>query len=435
MSEHARSPDDIAHETRSTRQSLLVGLLALVIGLATFAFHEHLPLLLEYREGPLPPMYHWDSQSYLSIARGDYWDVASPFSKRALYPFLARSTSDALGISLDAAFLSLNLIAFGVFAYGLARCLAHVRLDSRIALLFLLTPFPLASLELAYMPDLFHMALVACFFWLLFERRWLLALLVLFAAFATRESTLLLCLVCAGVAFLHRQRPLFVGSLIVLCLGVIVTSTAARFGRPNVHHLPDALYLALKIPYNFALNILGVEISTNVIPGAAPIYRWQLPSFLHVGLDREIGVSFNWRRPATTLLVLLSAFGTGPLIAWKFRRFPRPASLAIKVSTAYGLICCLLGPSLGSLVDRLVGYGWPLFWITMPWLLRDHLARWSPQDRIILAACYLLASWWPSLNGFSADTAALPSLAAASLLAIPYFVTIIKLRQDDHARA
>jgi hypothetical protein len=418
-------------------QPVLAAVVMAVIGVAVFCGHRQLPLLQEYRDQPLPPMYHWDSQSYLAMANGQYSEVHSPFSKRALYPFLARAVAAGLGVRLEIAFLGLNLLAFTALAYCLARCLLLAGCDGRLACLFLLTPFPLALLELAYMPDLVYMALTALCFLLLFSERLIWALLVLFIAFVTRESTLLLCLVCAGVGLFRRKRTLVVGSLIVLVAGTLATNYFARLGQPNVHHLPESLYLALKVPYNFILNFLGVHVSSNVIPGQPPLFTWQLPAFLHLGLDREIGVDWDWTRPVATLVVLLALFGTGPLFVWKYfrrNRLSAPAPLAIQVTAIYGLICYVLGPSLGNLIDRLVGYGWPLFWIALPWLVREAGLRLRQRDWYMLGVCYLFCAWWPSLIGFAPDKAPLPNPLPNALLLIPYLVSFLLLRQRNQDR-
>ena len=76
-------------------------------------------------------------------------------------------------------------------------------------------------------------------------------------------------------------------------------------------------------------------------------------------------MNWDWRYPVATLLVFLALFGNGPLFLRKYfrrRHLAAPAPLAIQVTAIYGLICYLLGPALGNLIDRLVGYGWPLFW-------------------------------------------------------------------------
>lgn len=413
-------------------QALWTALVAVMLGWGVLLAHRQLPLLQEYREQPLPPMYHWDSQSYQSLAKGQYSEVPSPFSKRVLYPFLAKTLAAKLGVRLETAFVGLNLLAFGLLAYGVARCLGLTGYDGRIAWLLLLTPFPLASLELAYMPDLFHMALTAGFFVLLYSERVLWALLLLLIAFLTRESTLLLCLVCAGVGFFRRHHKLWAGSLLVLVVGTVVTNYFARWGKPNVHHLPDVLYLGLKVPYNFLLNFLGVQISTNIIPGGPPLFTWQLPAFLHLGLDREIGVSWDWRYPLVTLVVLLTLFGIAPVLVWKYFRRERltaVAPLAIQVTAVYGLTCYFLGPALGNLVDRLAGCGWPLFWIALPWLVRQAGLKFKGHDQMVLAACFLFASWWPSLIGFAADKAALLNPLPHVLLLIPYAVAFLVLRR------
>src|SRR5258706_379965 len=145
-------------------RSIVTALVILLAGAATLYFHRRLPLLKEVRNQELPFMHHWDSQSYYFMAAGKYAEVASPFSKRALYPWLAASLVRTSHIELATAFVILNLAAFAALAWCLAAALEIMTGKPFLAILLLLTPMPLESLELGYMPDLFHAALTALFF-------------------------------------------------------------------------------------------------------------------------------------------------------------------------------------------------------------------------------------------------------------------------------
>ena len=132
------------------------------------------------------------------------------------------------------------------------------------------------------------------------------------------------------------------------------------------------------------------------------------------------------------LVVLLTLFGIAPVLVWKYFRRERltaVAPLAIQVTAVYGLTCYFLGPALGNLVDRLAGCGWPLFWIALPWLVRQAGLKFKGHDQMVLAACFLFASWWPSLIGFAADKAALLNPLPHVLLLIPYAVAFLVLRR------
>jgi hypothetical protein len=48
---------------------------------------------------------------------------------------------------------------------------------------------------------------------------------------------------------------------------------------------------------------------------------------------------------------------------------------------------------------RLIGYGWPLFWVFLPWLLHEARLRIHPLETALLAAASLAVAWWPNVEG------------------------------------
>jgi hypothetical protein len=72
----------------------------------------------------------------------------------------------------------------------------------------------------------------------------------------------------------------------------------------------------------------------------------------------------------------------------------------MQIAFCYGLICYLLGTSLGFMTPRLIGYGWPLFWLWLPIQLSDIAPGFSNLRIVSLAVCSLTAAWIPHLEGF-----------------------------------
>jgi hypothetical protein len=373
-------------------------------GLLVLHWHRQMPLLQEVRDKPLPYLHHWDSQSYMFIAQGRLAEVMSPFSKRALYPWMAKLLANEANLELGTSFMVLNVTAFMLLALCLTVMLEMLTAHAWLAIPLLLTPLPLESLELGYLPDLFHTALAALFFLLLLKDFEIAALVVLFFAFIVRESTLLLCLTCAVMGWLRGRKTLWIGSLVVLVAGTVITSVVAKHGQPNYHHLPDFVYLALKVPYNFLANYLGIYVWTNATSWVGePLVRWKLPAFLQSQMHQEIGFRFEWRFPLTTLLVLLTVFGSGPLFLaalLKRLRTLLEVPLALQLAFLYGILCFFLGPALGNWVERLVGYAWPLFWLVIPWSMYRHCSeKVSVLQSTLLVGSYVLIAWWPSFFG------------------------------------
>ena len=417
---------------RAFSQSLIVVLVAFLAAMAVVTWHRELPLLQQERNFLFPFKFS-DGEEYSKIAEGGLAQTASPFSKRLLYPWLADTFATVFHQSLPSVFLWLSLLSFLTLAFCLAEILRITTGQPLAALWFLLTPLPLESFEMAYMPDLFHMALVSLFFLLLLRGAKLACLAVLFTAFLARENTLLLCLFTAGLGWVCRERLMMVGSLIVLAAGQIFTSMFAGMGQPNRHHLPDSLYTLGKLPYYFLLNLFGIRIWSNVRPNeGTPLTTWHLPHWLRIGADNVVGITApDWRYPALTLIVWLTVFGIGPVVLFyllkehgTFKSLP----FAAKVALVYGLFSFVIGPFLGDWVNRLVFYGWPAFWIAMPTMFCLSGRRPEGRQACLLCAVYWLVSWWPSFTGYDDARNANPSLCAIVLLFYVIAFVVLKAK-------
>jgi hypothetical protein len=411
-----------------SQRRILVTFVVLLVGVTVVNWYQSWPLCLFFKDMPFPFLAFIDSESYRDMALGDFSHVINPFSKRVLYPFLANALTSGQYLDLPSALVFLNLVSLGVMAYCVAACLELVIGNSLIAIPLLLTPFPLESLELAYLPDLFHMALTALFFLCLLKERVGWGLVVLWIAFTARESTVLLCVVCLVVGWWRRERTLALGSLAVIFLGTAATAPFVKLGQPNLHHLPDILYLPLKLAWNFLVNIFGVKIWSDVrAEVGTPIVTWQLPVWLHIGTDRVVGLCLNWKHPANTLITLATLFGVGPVLMARFLRNWRTAQALptpLLIIGSYGLIAFILGTSLGDWTERLIGYGWPLFWIILPYLWRQHFHQFASRDLGLLIICYFIVAWWPRLVGYTRDSSHLLCL----WVLVPYAITCWRMR-------
>jgi hypothetical protein len=250
------------------------------------------------------------------------------------------------------------------------------------------------------------MSLMTLFFLLLaFEmEKW--GLVVLLAAFLTRDNTLILSLVVCFVAWRSHRKILFWGGLIVLFAGLAFESWFVHLGLPNRHHLPEFVFLALYVPCSFFGNVLGLDVWTNV-GGAdgAPWLHWRIPHVLQIGADHDVYVAFRWFRNFETLGALLTLFGCGPLLIyflWKRTDSVRNWPLAVQIAIIYGLIAYFLGTSVGRTgTFRLVGYAWPAFWIALPYMFHRAKIKMTALEIILLAASSLLVAWIPNLEGMS----------------------------------
>jgi hypothetical protein len=272
------------------------------------------------------------------------------------------------------------------------------------------------------------------FFFLLLHEKKKLALLVLFTAFLTRENTMILCLITAGLGWVRNEKLLSVGGAGVLIAGMLTTGFFAKMGQPNPHHLPDLLYLLGKVPYYFLLNFLGIRIWSDVRPDLGiPFVTWHLPGWLKIGTDQVVGlVRPDWHFPVFTLVICLTLFGIGPLLLFRaIRKSEKFAMLpfAIHLALVYGIFSFAIGPLLGDWVVRLVGYSWPAFWIALPVLFFKFEIKPKTSTAFFLVAAFWITSWWPNYCKYDINCSANPWPALAVLIIYP--VMLIYYRNKD----
>jgi hypothetical protein len=405
---------------RDKGSSVVIALCVLIVGLLTLVCHDSIPVTLRDSQGhrSIPYQEIPDSSKYEDIAEGRISTIESPFTKRLLYPFVAGHLARTVQIPLSSAFLALNSAALLLLAFCLAASLRKMGANPWFAFFCLLTPLPLEALHSACLPDLCHMALVALFLLLVLYEREKCAFIVLLMAFMTRENTLLLCLFTGGIGLWRRRKNLVYGSLIVLIAGSAFGSWAVRRGLPNTHHWPEFLYLAVRVPHDFLSNVLGIVLQTNVHTVYPPQFIWKIPPGLQMGLDREIQLSFVWHLPVQTLVVFVSLFGCGPLVVSKLLKKSVPFknwAPPMQIVFAYGLVSYLLGTSLGANTTRLIGYGWPLFWLGLPYLWAKSGLGNRIRDAALLISSSFVVAWIPNFEGLRDS----PDIFKIWLLGIP----------------
>jgi hypothetical protein len=400
----------------------------LFVALALTAVLLALVLARNYSQpAPRPefPQMTADNLAYLKIAQGHPEEVMSIYCRRALYPFMARTLTLASGLSFRASFIFLELFSGVMLVYFLSRIFNLFGLSAWLVAFFVLTPFTLEGMVNGYMPDLFHAAWIALFFFLVLHEKFVFALVILAIAYMARESTLIICLVFGVVAWRRNLQGIAAGAFLVILFGTVFGSWVGRLGLPNIHHLPDFLYYGLKVPHQFLKNVLGLRIWTNSLPVGNPIQIFTLPHFLRAGGVNAVALCYpDWRFPLSTLITLLTLFGTGPLIirtAKSLGLWTRQHSIGIQVAFFYGLITFFLGTSIGDWVDRLVGYGWPLFWIVVPYVL----SRWkNRRDSSVKWALFflLLTAWLPSILNYDRNASFLVALTTLVSVLTAYVI-------------
>jgi hypothetical protein len=370
-------------------------------------------------------IYAPDAGYYRLLALGQRSAVPAPFSARILGPAIAGWLGRFTGLGVDAGFLFLGFVCLIALITLLTGLLWSWRAPAGIFAAIFLMPFWVDLFHDYYLPDLLHGAILAALLLALVFGHTALALLLLFPAYLARESTALvaICLAFACWRRVRLQTALFgVGAL--LCAG-LVSRYYGQGGPASVHGMGGGAYILGKLVWSFFKNVLGLPLWSNTLPECSPV--WVSSILFHLGAIRTIGVCRPslWG-PARLLLAWFGIFGVGPALVVTFwrrmvSRLPE-APIAIRFCATYGAICMLMTPLLGASADRLVEYGWPLYFVAVPWLLfaTDDLQnpRWGGVLLLHLLTCWL--AWF----GFRQQATAsflMAGLAVLVLNGVTYF--------------
>jgi hypothetical protein len=323
-----------------------------------------------------------DAGYYRLVALGQRGGVPAPFSGRILGPVIAGWLGRVTGLGADTGFLLLGIGGLIALLALIAGLLWSWRAPAVIFAAIFLMPFWVDIFHDYYLPDLLHAAILAGILVCLFFGHTWLALLLLFPAYLARESTLLvaLCLVFAGWRRI-RLRTALIGIFAVVCAG-LVTRHYGQAGPGSVHGMSGGGYILGKLFWSFFKNVLGIPLWSNTLPECKPLWATGLPGGFHLGAIRSIGICppSVWG-PARTLLAWFGIFGVGPaLAAGVWRRMVSREALSTQQLTpsmvivfrfciVYGVISIVMAPLLGASADRLVAYGWPLYFVVLPWFL------------------------------------------------------------------
>jgi len=349
-----------------------------------------------------------DSYWYIELAEGRPYNVVKPFSSRILHPAVVRVISGIGNLNISQSFFVVGFLALVAL---ITEVLLMLRLTTPyspvIGVAIVFTPFLLHLFRDYYLPDLFHASLLGLFLILLMNQKLLVSLLILLLLHLTRESTILLSLCIVLVSLYKSQRRYAIAVFAITAIGMFFTSIATRLGQPNIHEINTFLYMLFKIPFNFSKNILGVQLWTNTLALRCsesfphdPIFTVSIPSWLRLGSIRAIGIyDFNPLRPLKTLQLLLTLFGIAPtLVIFSLKKVRKQIlinnSVWFLVALMYGLVSFFVGTSLGTSVRRLIGYGWPAFWVVTPVLM----VRYYYLDRrhsIHLLLYHVILCWVP----------------------------------------
>ena len=230
-------------------------------------------------------------------------------------------------------------------------------------------------------------------------------MLLLFPAYLARESTVLVrdlpgfCLLATYSAALCCYR-----SYGDVCAG-LVSRHYGQSGPASVHGLSGVTYILGKLFWSFFKNVLGIPLWSNTLPECTPVWRYCDPpgvSSRRYSSDRVVPAGSLGTHATDPRLV--RHFGIGPALAlavWREMGGPPSASAKrgagrIRLPLLYrctGLISILMTPGLGASADRLVEYGWPFYFVVLPWFFSASYELRGVRTAGFVAAppAYLLA--------------------------------------------
>jgi hypothetical protein len=356
---------------------------------------------------PATPPLIADSIAYRALALGRAAKVPGSISGRILHPAFARVVSWATGANIDQAFWLVALVTLALLIGTVSGILRQTVGFGALVLPLLFTPVLVKGMfGLYYCQDLFYAALLACLFAALLKNHKWIGLAMLLPLFLTRESTVLVALVWAAIAWFESDFVAVGACIGVTIVGLGLSRLFAALGQPNVHHTNELVFLALKPPFDSLRNLLGIVLVPDEMKGrpgytCASFAVVHLPRYLQYGFTRRVGICRPEPiLPLRTLMLWLSLFGIGPAIFFEFfrcsgRRLLTKTSLCLKLAAIYGLLTFLIAPFVSEWLERDIGYAWPAFWLAAPAIFKQLYPTATLGVAVALMLENLCACWIP----------------------------------------
>jgi hypothetical protein len=347
----------------------------------------------------IPSVFHApDSTHYLKIAAGQTDTVMQPFASRQLGARVAAALAHLIHSDIRQGFLLQAAISL-LFTMGVTCWLALQTSAPRWLLAALmLVPSWVMLVQYLVLPDLWYAALLAAFMLLLAKERWLAAALMMFPLMLSRESTslTLLCFLIAAWPRMEAWRRWWIlaTSILATATGSLIVSRLAAGSQPNHEHLPEAVYIFAKLPWNFLRNVVGILPWSDGNTQLCTVPSWSTPVNLPFhSTAHALGIcGFSFIQQGLAVEGTLTNFGLLPLLVgflwWRHRKFPN-RSVLLRFALLYGGVSYLLAPVLGAGFVHLMQYAWPLFLIALPQLFNEFPTAQSSPNRAFAGLGFL----------------------------------------------
>ena len=346
-----------------------------------------------------------DVLEYRAVFDGRWHEAHEPFADRILVPLLGRAVNGISGIDPWIALALVNVGFYALFLLALNRLLiAFGVIDSRLRVLILASPIFLYWSRSVALPDIAYNALVAAGLWAFVRRRWTTLVGLVVVMTLTKEVAVLFTL--PAVLLLARRQPRVALALGIACFASLgLAQWIARQSPGNLHGVHPLLYPILKVAFHGPENLLGLKLAFPGRPGQEDIwFKIDLPNIGALGRIDWIGVD-TWRpHPHSQLaLGLLGAFGMFTLAPFTrdfWRRLWRTEEhvLFVRFVLIYGVLMVVSNLLGGILIERVLGYAWPLFLLLgVFWLSQTRIAldgRWVALHLAMTWGVHLVLYWF-----------------------------------------
>jgi hypothetical protein len=340
-----------------------------------------------------------DAPYYLMIAHGDQAHVMKPFAARQLGALVAAGIARLLHAGVERGFLVEGVLSFLFTLAGVYWLMVRTAAPRWMLAAMILLPVWIDTFNHLALPDVWDAALLLLFLLLLERRWWLAAGLMMLPLMVTRESTWLVLVCLLAVAGRRMGWARIAAAVSAAVAGAMIVGRLSRHSLDNEEHLPQAVYMLAKGPWNLLHNVFGLAPWSNVNRDLCAVPMWQAQ--VHLGRVQALGICSYSAVPQLQVVDgALTLFGLLPLLLamlwWKHRRFAG-RSVMLRFVLLYGAASYLLAPVLGTDYRHLAGYSWPLFVVALPELFNEFAPRgefeprsWSlPGEAAGLAFCAL----------------------------------------------
>ncbi|UCC95704.1 MAG: hypothetical protein JSW40_02875 [Candidatus Omnitrophota bacterium] len=356
-----------------------------------------------------------DAEHYIAMAKGESQKALMPYARRILHPWIVGKLG--LFMNLDIAFFVVGTLSVFFFLYIVTTILFYdVKIPLSASIAFIYLPYLFYLYRSLYLPAIFFLCLTSLYWFLLLHRRYWISLLVLFLLLLAREEALVISVSFLLASIIHvaknlRDRKWYIyisTAIIIIILSQIIMGNISASSM-NTHNIPAVFSFFLRIPAYFFRNFLGLLHWVDTFPRKLgyvdePILIFEAPHWLKaISSIKQWGI-YKWDANCLirTYIITLSVFGTGPIVVLFFlKRIGRKIigkSVPINTILFSGCILFILSPVMGLDMIRYYVTAWPLFFILLPFLLKQirnvDNAVYAKIIASYIICAWLLFLWW-----------------------------------------